>query len=129
MEESLIDASNELIEKVLGVAIIVHRELGPGLLENIYEKALMVELANYGISARNQVPVPVRYRGQDLGIGLMADVVVEDQLLLELKSVEKLTEVHLAQTMTYLKLLGLKRGFLLNFNTKQLKDGMKRVSI
>ena len=129
MERPLIDASDTLIEKVLGVAIMVHRELGPGLLESIYEKALMVEFANFGISARGQVPVSVAYKGKDLGIGLIADIVVEDQLLLELKSVEKLTEVHLAQTLTYLKLMGLKRGFLLNFNTKQLKDGMKRVSI
>lgn len=129
MERPLIDASNGLIEKVLGIAIIVHRKLGPGLLESIYEKALMIEFANHGIAARNQVPVTVAYKGCDLGMGPIADIIVEEQLLLELKAVESLNEVHLAQTMTYLKLLGLKRGFLLNFNTKQLKDGMKRVSI
>jgi len=129
LDKPLIDASDELIEKILGVAIIVHRELGPGLLESIYEKALMIELTNFGISAHSQVPVSVIYKGHDLGIGLIADIIVEQQLLLELKAVESLNEVHLAQTMTYLKLLGLKRGFLLNFNTKQLKDGMKRVSI
>ena len=127
MDKVLIDASDELIEKVLGVAIIVHRELGPGLLESVYEKALMIELANFGIAARCQVPVSVVYKGLDLGIGLIADIIVEEQLLLELKAVESLNDVHMAQTLTYLKLLGLKRGFLLNFNTKQLKDGMKRV--
>jgi GxxExxY protein len=129
LNKVLIDASDELIEKVLGVAIIVHRELGPGLLESVYEKALIIELANFGISARCQVPVAVVYKGHDLGVGLIADIIVEEQLLLELKAVETLNDVHLAQTMTYLKLLRLKRGFLLNFNTKQLKDGIKRVSI
>ncbi|MBM3289143.1 MAG: GxxExxY protein, partial [Candidatus Hydrogenedentes bacterium] len=81
------------------------------------------------ISAKNQVPVNVMYKGRDLGVGFRADVIVDGQLLLELKSVDKLNDVHLAQVITYLKLLGIKRGFLLNFNEKLLKDGMKRVSI
>ena len=107
----------------------MHRELGPGLLESVYELALMVELAEAGIEGRRQVEVPVRYRGRALGIGFRADIIVAESLLLELKCVEDFTDVHLAQVITYLKLLGFKRGYLLNFNKRLLKDGIKRVSI
>ena len=125
----LMDASEALIEKVLGCAIAVHRELGPGLLESVYEKALIVEFEMYGIAFECQAPVIVTYRGRDLGVGFRADIIVAKQLLLELKAVDQLNDVHLAQVITYLKLLGLKRGLLINFNTKFLKDGIKRVSI
>jgi GxxExxY protein len=119
----------EIIDQVLTAATNVHRELGPGLLESVYELALMVELADAGIPAERQVEVPVRYRGRLLGTGFRADIIVADSLLLELKCVEEFTDVHLAQVITYLKLLRFKRGYLLNFNTRLLKDGIKRISI
>ncbi len=118
-----------LVEKVIGAAIRVHTELGPGLLESVYELALVIELAEVGIEVKRQVEIPVQYKGQALGVGFRADVVVDGSLLLELKSVDYFTPVHLAQVITYLRLLGYKRGLLLNFNKKFLKDGIKRVSI
>lgn len=119
----------EIIEKVLTAATNVHRELGPGLLESVYELALILELAEAGISVERQVEVPVHYRGHSLGTGFRADIIVEDSLLLELKSVDEFSDIHLAQVITYLKLLRFKRGYLLNFNKKLLKDGIKRISI
>jgi GxxExxY protein len=125
----IIQCDEALIDKVLTAATAVHRELGPGLLESIYELALMMELGQAGIPARKQVGVPIIYRGHDLGIGFRADIIVEDCLLLELKAVDELNDIHLAQIMTYLKLLRFKRGYLLNFNVKLLKHGIKRVSM
>ena len=123
------DSDEGLIDAVLTAATNVHRELGPGLLESVYELALMIELSGLGIEARRQVEIPVSYRGQDLGIGFRADIIVADCLLLEIKAIEDFNTTHLDQIMTYLKLLGLKLGFLLNFHKKLLKDGIKRVSI
>jgi GxxExxY protein len=123
------DCDEHLIATVLTAATNVHRELGPGLLESVYELALMVELADLGIEAKRQVEIPVNYRGRDLGIGFRADIIVGDSLLLEIKAIEDFNSTHLAQIMTYMKLLGLKRGFLLNFHKKLLKDGIKRVSL
>ena len=126
---ALIECSEGLRDKVLTAATAVHRALGPGLLESVYELALMMELAEMGIPALNPVDVPVFYRGRNLGTGFRADILVADCLLLELKSVEQFHPIHLAQTITYLKLLRYKRGFLLNFNVSLLKQGIKRVSI
>lgn len=123
------DCDESLIDAVLTAATNVHRGLGPGLLESVYELALMVELADLDIEAKRQVEIPVSYRGHDLGIGFRADILVADCLLLEIKAIEDFNTTHLAQVMTYLKLLGLKRGYLLNFNKKLLKDGIKRVSL
>ncbi|HLG17865.1 MAG TPA: GxxExxY protein [Blastocatellia bacterium] len=124
----LIECSEELIDAVLTAATTVHRTLGPGLLEAEYERALMIELAEAGIPARRQVEIAVKYRG-DVGLGFGADIIVADCLLLELKSVDDFTPIDLAQIITYLKLLGFKRGFLINFKKKLLKEGIKRVSI
>ena len=123
------DCDEKLIDQSLAAAIEVHRELGPGLLESVYEHAFMLELEAAGIPAERQVEVPAQYRGHILDIGFRADIIVNDCLLLEIKSVSDLSDLHLAQVITYLKLLQFKRGFLLNFNTKFLKDGIKRVSI
>ena len=123
------DCDDGLIQKVLGAAITVHKELGAGLLEVIYEKALMLELSQRGIAAEQQKPISVSYLGNDLGMGFRADILVEDRLVLELKSVDKFCDIHVAQLMTYLKLLKIKRGFLLNFNSVKLKQGIKKVSI
>ncbi|MBL8188319.1 MAG: GxxExxY protein [Acidobacteria bacterium] len=127
--KELIDCDEDLIDRVLTAATNVHRHLGPGLNESVYEAALMMELAAMGISAKRQVKVPVWYRGQKLDLAFQADIIVEDCLLLELKAVDSISSVHLAQTMNYQKLLNLKRGYLLNFNVKLLKEGIKRVSI
>jgi GxxExxY protein len=128
-DKPLIDCSDELIDRVLTAATNVHRALGPGLLESVYELALLVELQETAIAARRQVEVPVFYRGQELGVGFRADIIVADCLLLELKSIDTFAPIHLAQVITYLKLLGFKRGYLLNFNVPLLKHGIKRVSI
>lgn len=128
-QSEMIDCSEELIDRVLTAATNVHIALGPGLLESVYEAALMLELAEMGIAAERQVEVPVFYRGRNLGLGFRADIIVEKCLLLELKAVERITDVHLAQTMNYQKLLRLKRSFILNFNQKLMKEGIRRVSI
>ena len=114
---------------MLDAATEVHRRLGPGLLESVYELALMIELTEGGIPAKRQAEIEVNYRGHNLGIGFRADIVVDDCLLLELKSVSVLTPLHTAQMITYLRLLGIKRGYLLNFNSRLMKDGIKRVSV
>lgn len=123
------DCDERLIEVVLTAATNVHRELGPGLLESIYELALLQELLDVGVTAKRQVEVPVFYRGVNLGVGFRADLIIEEQLVLEIKSVESIVAIHLSQLITYLKLTKIKRGFLLNFNARLLKDGIKRVSI
>lgn len=123
------DCPEEIISTVLTAAINVHRTFGPGLLESVYEKALLIELNIMGLSAMSQVGIPVSYRNTDLGVGFRADIIVENSLLLELKTVEHILPIHLAQAMTYLKLLNLKRGFILNFNSTLMKDGIKRVSM
>lgn len=125
----LVECEEAVAEQVIAAAITVHRILGPGLLEAAYEKALVFELQERGFKVECQVDVPLIYKGQDLGTGFKADIIVNDCLLLELKAVDKLTDVHVAQVITYLKLLKIKRGFLLNFNQKLMKNGIKRISI
>lgn len=124
-----IDCGDELIGAVVNAAIAVHRALGPGLLESVYELALAFELTDRNIRFVRQAVIPVNYRGHELGEGFRADIIVEASLLLELKTVDCFSNVHLAQIMTYLRLLNIKRGLLLNFNTKLMKDGIKRASI
>ena len=116
-----------MTEKVIGLAIDVHRELGPGLLESAYEECLCFELNDNGLTYRRQVPLPVSYKSVRLDVGYRMDVVVEESLILELKTVEHLLPVHEAQLLTYLKLSGIRTGLLLNFNVKLLKDGIKRL--
>lgn len=125
----ILDCDESLTESVLTAATAVHRELGPGLLESVYEQALMLEFEALRIPAQRQVEVPVVYKGTKLGIGFRADIVVAGRLLLELKSVESLTQAHIVQAVNYLRLLKLKRGFLLNFNKPLLKQGIKRISL
>jgi GxxExxY protein len=112
---------------VLDAAFEVHRRLGPGLLESVYEVCLCHELAKRRISFQSQVSLPVLYDSIRLDAGLRLDLLVEDQLVVELKAVEKLIPLHEAQLLTYLKLSGKRLGLLLNFNTALLKDGVKRV--
>ncbi len=116
-----------LTEKIIGLAIEVHRGLGPGLLESAYEECLCYELDKAGIAFRRQVPLPVVYKEVKLDCGYRMDVVAANAVILELKTVEKLLPIHTAQLLTYLKLSGLRTGLLLNFNAAVLKDGIKRL--
>ncbi len=120
-------ARDPLTDKVIGLAIDVHRELGPGLLESAYEECLCYELGENGLSFRRQVPLPVRYKAVRLDCGYRMDVVVENSLVLELKTVEVLQRIHDAQILTYLRLSGIRTGLLLNFNTPVLKKGIRRL--
>jgi GxxExxY protein len=113
--------------QVIGLAIEVHRVLGPRLLESAYEECLCYELAQNQIVFRRQVPLPVKYKEVRLECGYRMDIVVDDQVIVEVKTVERILPVHEAQLMTYLKLSGLRRGLLLNFNSAVLKDGMRRI--
>ncbi len=117
---------NALIERVLGAAIEVHRALGPGYLERVYEEALAVELSLRGIKFERQYPVSVVYKGHPCGEGKL-DFLVEGERILELKTVEKLEDIHNAQVLSCLKITGLEIGLLLNFQVPVMKDGIKRV--
>ena len=118
---------NELSGQVIGACIEVHRHLGPGLLESAYEHCLAQELALRGFRTRRQIPIPVRYKGIDLDCGYRLDLVVEDQLVLEVKAVEHLLPVHEAQVITYLKLTQLPVGLLVNFHVSVLRQGLRRL--
>ncbi|MGM9695147.1 MAG: GxxExxY protein [Alloprevotella sp.] len=112
---------------VIGCALEVYKALGPGLLETVYEKALMLELQRTGIHAENQVPFDINYKGETIGDGLRLDILVEKSLIVELKSVETLLPVHFKQLLTYLKLTGKQVGLLINFNENNLMKGIHRV--
>ena len=125
----MLDCSDAMMTSALDAAFDVHRELGPGLLESLYEAAMEIALVDRGLSVARQVAIAATFRGHDLGVGFRADMIVGNCLLLELKSIDSLLPIHTAQVMTYLKLMNFKRGYLLNFNVKLLKDGIKRVSL
>ena len=115
-----------LTNRVIGLAIGVHRELGPGLLESAYEECLCFELKQSGIDFSRQMPLAIVYKGIQLDCGYRLDMVVQRDLILEIKSVDQLMPIHDAQLLTYLKLSGHKVGLLMNFNTVFLKDGIRR---
>ena len=117
---------DELSNRVIGCAIEVHRELGPGLLESTYEQCLAHELSRDNISFKLQHPLPVIYKSVRIDCGYRVDLLVEDKLILELKSVEQLNKIHAAQLLTYMKLARIKTGLLINFNTQMLKHSIKR---
>ena len=117
---------DSLSNKVIGCAIEVHRELGPGLLESTYEACLAYELSQAGIRFLLQHPMPVAYKGVRLECGYRLDLLVENELILELKAVDEILGIHEAQILTYLKLAKLKTGLLINFNVSILKNGIKR---
>lgn len=116
-----------LSNRVIGCALEVHRNLGPGLLESTYEQCLAHELAAAEIPFSPQHAVAVDYKGLKLDCGYRVDVLVDDRLILELKSVEQLLPIHAAQLLTYMRLLGVRTGLLINFNVRQLKRGIKRM--
>ena len=118
---------NMIGKHVVDAALRVHRELGPGLFETVYELVLAHELEQRGLSVERQVPVPIIYKGQRFEAAFRADLIVQRKVILELKSLEQMSKVHPKQVFTYLKLTGLKLGFVLNFGAGLMKDGIERV--
>ncbi len=118
---------NELSNEVIGAAIEVHRHIGPGLLESVYQECLVYELEARKYKVAREVPLPVRYKGIEFPAAYRADLLVEGKLILELKAVDVLLPVYSAQLLSYLRMSQLKLGLLINFNVPQLKDGVKRI--
>ena len=119
---------NEITHEIIDAAYKVHSTLGPGLLESLYESALAWELEKKGLSFTRQQPIPVIYKSTPLGTGFNADLIVEDQIIIELKSVESLSTVHKRQLLTYLKLADKRLGLLINFNVDLIKNGIARIA-
>ena len=117
---------NDISYKIIGCAIEVHKQLGPGLLESVYQTCLIEELKMRGLKVQSEMVIPILYKGKNLGGQLRLDLLVEDCVIVELKAVEKMNPVYEAQIMTYLRLSGKRLGYLMNFNVKHLKDGIKR---
>jgi GxxExxY protein len=120
--------NDPLTERIIGLAIDIHRQLGPGLLESAYEECLAFELQQAGIAFERQISVPVVYKSIRLDCAYRLDLKVENKLIVEIKSVERLMPIHEAQLITYLRLTGLPVGLLLNFNTNVLKNGIRRLA-
>jgi GxxExxY protein len=118
---------NEISNLVFNAALTIHKELGPGLLESAYEECLYYELIKLGLSVEKQKPLPLVYKEVKLEVGYRVDLFVERKFIVEVKSVEALNDVHLAQILTYLKLADCKLGMLINFNVVLLKNGVKRI--
>jgi GxxExxY protein len=117
---------NEISYKIRGCVFKVYNVLGPGLLESVYEAALLCELTNLGLHVKTQVPIPAQYNEVKLELGFRADMIVEEKVLVEIKSVENIAEVHHKQVLTYLKLTGIKLGLLINFNTDNIDKSIFR---
>ena len=117
---------DELSKKVIGFALEVHKTLGPGLMESVYEKCLSFELTKAGLKYEIQKAIPVNYKGVQIDCGYRIDILVEGKLIVELKSVDKVLPLHQSQILTYMKLAGISTGLLLNFNVSKLKDGIQR---
>ena len=118
---------NEIANKVIGCAIDVHKVLGPGLLESAYHECLYYKLQKEGLKLQKEKPMPLVYEEVHLECGYRIDILVEDKVVIEIKSVEALNSVHMAQTLTYMKLGDYKLGLLINFNVSLLKQGVKRI--
>ena len=118
---------NRISEAIIGAAIAVHKELGPGLLESAYEACLAFELMDRGFRVLDQVVLPVEYRGQMIDAGFKIDLLVNEAVIVELKAVDKMVPVYDAQLLTYLKLTKLNLGLLMNFNTVKIIDGVRRI--
>ena len=118
---------NEISRVILDSAIAVHKQLGPGLLESVYEVVLAYELGQRGLHVNRQVPIPIHYKDMTFDVAFRADLIVEEKVILELKSVEQVSEAHKKQVQTYLRLTGCKLGFLLNFGEALMKRGIIRV--
>lgn len=124
---AIVGDHQELSERVIGLAIEVHKELGPGLLESAYESCLAIALVDAGLRGRRQVAVPLRFRGRDVGAAYRIDLLVEDRLVLEIKAVSAIEPIHEAQLLTYLRCDGYTAGLLMNFHAPTLREGIRRV--
>ena len=120
-------SENEISYKIIGAAMELHKALGPGLLESVYENALAYDLRELGFDVQTQLPMPLVYKEVKQDVGYRIDLLVEDKVIIEVKSVENIAPVHFAQTLTYLKLSDKRLALLINFNTKLLKDGIHRI--
>ena len=118
---------NDISKKIIGAAIDVHKQLGPGLLESTYETCLAYELKQSGLDVKQQLGLPVIYKEVRLNAGYRIDLLVENKVIIEIKSVEALADIHTAQLLTYLKLKDLKLGLLINFNSVRVIDGLRRI--
>ena len=118
---------NELSHKIIGTALDLHKTLGPGLLESVYEAALAYDLRALGLRVKTQVPMPFKYKEVKLEVGFRIDLLVEDKVIVELKAIENLAPIHFSQTLTYLRLANLKLALLINFNNNLLRNGIHRV--
>ena len=118
---------NKITETIIGAVINVHRALGPGLLESAYEACMVYELAQAGLKVEQQKPLPIVYRGVKLECGYRMDLMIDNEIIVEIKSIEKLLPIHQAQLLSYLKLSNCRVGLLINFNIKVLKNGIQRV--
>jgi GxxExxY protein len=120
------DPAPDLTEKIIGAAIEVHKAIGPGLLESVYEQCLCRELDLRGLRFQRQATVPLQYKGIKLASACRLDLFIEDKVVVEIKSIDELDAVHSAQLLTYLRLTGAPVGLLINFNVAKLKDGIRR---
>ena len=118
---------NRIGTAIMDAAFAVHRELGPGLLEAVYEHCLASDLVRAGLAVERQVPIPVHYRGERVEAGFRLDLLVEGQVVVEVKSIDALASIHTAQLLTYLRFTQARLGYLINFNTVRLRDGFRRV--
>ncbi len=119
---------NDISGKVIGCAIEVHKSLGPGLLENAYQECLHFELISSGLKVEKQKPLPLIYKEVRLEAGYRLDLIVEDKVIIEVKSIEAINDIHIAQLLTYLKVADCRLGLLINFNVLRLTDGIKRLA-
>jgi len=118
---------NEITGTVIDTAYKIHTKIGPGLLESAYQSILVYELKNRGLHVDSEIPMPIHYEGIDLDVGFRADLIIENKVIIELKSVEKVAEVHKKQLLTYLRISGLQVGLLINFGAPLIKDGIFRI--
>ena len=118
---------NEIAKQILDCAFKIHKNVGPGLLESVYEELLSFEIIKSGLLVQRQVGIPLNYESIKMEIGFRADIIVENKVIIELKSIEAILDVHKKQLLTYLKLSGLRLGLLINFNVNMLKDGIVRI--
>jgi GxxExxY protein len=119
--------TNELSSIIIGAAIEVHNTLGPGLLESVYEECLIHELREIGLEVKEQVVVPIHYKGTKIKSKLKVDLLVQDKIIVELKAVQELSPIHAAQLLTYLKISNYRLGLLFNFNELKIKNGLRRI--
>jgi len=127
VEKENLMTENEIAKQIMDAAFDIHRSLGPGLLETVYEVILAKKLTERGLGVERQVSVPIRFEGFTFDEGFRADLIVEEKVIVELKSVERMQPVHAKQLLTYLRLTGLRLGLLINFGENLLKHGFKRV--